>query len=91
MWCLSVPVKCQYLPTFYLQGDRVPHDMRNNSGLSLTLLMFTKERLDLLNTILIISWGSVADPDPTDPHVFGSPGSGSGSISQKYGSESFYH
>ncbi len=38
---------------------------------------------------------SVADPDPPDPHVFGPPGSGSGSISQKYGSRSgsgfFYH
>ncbi len=35
---------------------------------------------------------SVADPDPnpdpSDPHVFGSPGSGSGSISQRYGSGS---
>jgi hypothetical protein len=39
---------------------------------------------------------SVADPDPNpdpypdppDPHVFGPPGSGSGSISQRYGSES---
>jgi hypothetical protein len=29
---------------------------------------------------------SVADPDPPDPHVFGPPGSGS--ISQRYGSES---
>ncbi len=42
---------------------------------------------------------SVADPnpdlDPPDPHVFGPPGSGSGSISQRYGSRSgsgsFYH
>jgi hypothetical protein len=38
---------------------------------------------------------SVADPDPPDPHVFGPPGSGSGSISQRYGpvsgSGSFYH
>jgi hypothetical protein len=35
--------------------------------------------------------GSVADPDPNpvpDPHVFGPPGSGS--ISQRYGSGSFY-
>jgi hypothetical protein len=33
---------------------------------------------------------SVADPD--DPHVFGPPGFGSGSISsQRYGSGSFYH
>ncbi len=53
--------------------------------------------------------GSVADPDPNadtdpnldpdtpDPHVFGPPGFGSRSISQRYGSgfgsrsESFYH
>jgi hypothetical protein len=39
---------------------------------------------------------SVADPDPRDPpdpRVFGPPGSGSGSISQRYGSGSgsFYH
>ncbi len=39
---------------------------------------------------------SVADPnpDPSDRHVFGPlgpPGSGSGSISQRYGSGSFYH
>jgi hypothetical protein len=35
--------------------------------------------------------GSVADsnPDPPDPHVFGPPGSGY--ISQRYGSGSFYH
>jgi hypothetical protein len=33
------------------------------------------------------------DPDPLDPRVFGSPGSGSESISQRYGSGSgsFYH
>ena len=31
------------------------------------------------------------DPDPPDPHVFGPPGSGSWSISQRYGSGSFYH
>jgi hypothetical protein len=31
---------------------------------------------------------SVVDPDP---YVFGTPGSGSGSISQRYGSVSFYH
>jgi hypothetical protein len=44
---------------------------------------------------------SVADPDPPEPHVFGPPGSGSGSTSQRYGSGygscsgfesgSFYH
>ena len=37
--------------------------------------------------------GSVADPDPSDPYVFGTPGSGFGSISQRYGfgSRSFYY
>ncbi len=38
---------------------------------------------------------SVADPDPNpdppDPYVFGPPGSGSISTSQRYGSGSFYH
>ncbi len=34
---------------------------------------------------------SVADPDPSDPYVFGPPGSESGSISQRHGSGSFYH
>jgi len=33
--------------------------------------------------------GSVADPYPPDPHVFGPPGSGP--TSQRYGSGSFYH
>jgi hypothetical protein len=28
---------------------------------------------------------SVGDPDPQDPHVFGPPGSGAGSITQRYG------
>jgi hypothetical protein len=31
---------------------------------------------------------SGADPDPPDPHVFGPPGPGCGSISQRYGSRS---
>jgi hypothetical protein len=32
-----------------------------------------------------------SDPDPPDLHVLDPPGSGSGSISQRYGSGSFYH
>jgi hypothetical protein len=42
---------------------------------------------------ILILTGSVADPDPPDPHVFGPPGSRSGSTSQRYGSGSgsFYH
>jgi hypothetical protein len=35
-----------------------------------------------------VSVSSVADPDP---RVFGPPGSGFGSMSQRYGSGSFYH
>ncbi len=31
---------------------------------------------------------SLADPDPPDPYVFGPPGSGFGSISQRFGSRS---
>ncbi len=45
--------------------------------------------------LFLISKTSVADtdPNPSDPYVFGSPGSGSGFVSQRYrsGSGSFYH
>ncbi len=39
----------------------------------------------------IIRNTSVAHPDPSDPYVYGSPASRSGSISQRYGSGSFHH
>ncbi len=32
-----------------------------------------------------------SDLDPKDPYDFGNPGAGSGSVSQMYGSWSFYH
>jgi hypothetical protein len=38
--------------------------------------------------VIQLAAGSVADPDPPDPHVFGPPGSGSGFTSQMYGSGS---
>jgi hypothetical protein len=47
-----------------------------------------KCRLYLCLTVFIDGKTSVADPDPPDPHVFGPPGSGSGSISESYGSGS---
>ncbi len=49
------------------------------------------EALDEDIDIIVVS--SVADPnpDPSDPYVFGPPGSGSGSNSQRYGCGSFYH
>jgi hypothetical protein len=34
----------------------------------------------------MLLFSSVGNPDPEDPHVFGSPGSGS--VSQRYGSGS---
>jgi hypothetical protein len=47
----------------------------------------------LAQDLLLVS--SVADPNPdpvqSDPYVFRPPGSGSGSISQRFGSGSFYH
>jgi hypothetical protein len=39
----------------------------------------------------LIVFSSVADPDPSYPYVFAPPGSGSVSISQRYGSGSFYN
>jgi hypothetical protein len=49
----------------------------------------------LYPTVYRTLYTSVADPDPNPPdlYVFRPPGSGSGSISQRYGSESgsFYH
>jgi hypothetical protein len=48
-------------------------------------------RLDLLSLPNYLLFSSVADPDPDppDPHVFGPPGSGSGSFyHQRYGSGS---
>jgi hypothetical protein len=51
----------------------------------------------LAHVRIVYAGSSVADPDPNpdpdppDPHVFGHPGSGSGSIGQRYGSGSFYH
>jgi hypothetical protein len=46
-------------------------------------------RIRIRNTAEYCIRNSVADPDTPDPHVFGPPGSGS--ISQRYGSGSFYH
>jgi hypothetical protein len=45
----------------------------------------------LFSLLLFLVLCSVADPDPPDPRVFGPPGFGSGSTSQRYGSGSFYH
>jgi hypothetical protein len=42
--------------------------------------IFQRDSLKIL--LLLIR---VGDPDPLDPHVFGPPGSGTGSISQRCG------
>jgi hypothetical protein len=49
------------------------------------LTMFPKYSSQVGDFLRIFA--SVPDPDPTDPHVFGPPGS----ICQRYGSGSFYH
>ncbi len=65
-----------------------------------TNLTYVTGNLSFLTLFPIFFWNlcsSVADPDlnpnpdPPDPHIFGPPGSGSGSTSQRYGSGSFYH
>ncbi len=50
------------------------------------------ERLLFIIVEFSVPATSVPDPnpDPPDPHVFGPPGSGSGLISQRCGSGSFY-
>jgi hypothetical protein len=37
-------------------------------------------KIKKLAFLMLIEASSVADPDPPDPHVFGPPGSGSGSF-----------
>jgi hypothetical protein len=51
---------------------------------AVTILALLSRSLQSLPQLIF----SVADPDP---HVFGPPRSGSGSISQRHGSGSFYH
>jgi hypothetical protein len=58
------------------------------------MLKLRKGNADILYNMLtdcsVTVFVSVPDPDPSDPHVFGPPGSGFGSISHRYGSGSFY-
>jgi hypothetical protein len=68
----------------------------NQSDLQHFLLAAEELHIKGLSTPPTVRVGtSVADPDPPDLHVFGPPGSGSGSIGQRYGSGSgsgsFYH
>ncbi len=49
--------------------------------------LFSRSSVPLFPICTLIT--SVADPDP-DPHVFGPPGFGSGSISQRYGEKLFF-
>jgi hypothetical protein len=52
------------------------------------ILLYSRVRYTSSLMNRTFSYTSVADPDPPDPHVFGPPESGSGSISQRYGSGS---
>jgi hypothetical protein len=51
------------------------------------LLSQVRKKLDQRGKISVVD--PDPNPDPLDPRVFGPPGSGSGSISQRYGSGSF--
>jgi hypothetical protein len=56
--------------------------------------LLAKQHFPCCPSYLFILCSSVADPDPNqdpDPYVFGPPGSGFGSIIQRYASGSFYH
>ena len=64
--------------------------MREKAKTSRPMQKTTKNNLWEKNFVFHLVTSSVADPDPPGPHVFGTPGSGSGSTSQRYGSGSFY-
>jgi hypothetical protein len=63
----------------------------------LEFVSVSKETNEIFTYIFLLNEAVISVPDPPDPHVFGPPGSGSGSISQMYGSGScsgsgsFYH
>jgi hypothetical protein len=69
--------------------QRRTHGLRRNSGIPTAVQRVLSVCSMLGNKV----FGSVADPDPnpdpSDPYVFVPPGSGS--ISQRYRSGSFYH
>ncbi len=83
-----------------LQQDGVCTDLHENLGVNTgSLKPDLSSNTVPFSTHLFSQWSivntSVADPDPdpdpSDSYVFGPPGSGFGSISQMYGSGSFYH
>jgi hypothetical protein len=53
-------------------------------------MVFDLEKLLIITTGYYPTKSSVADPDPPEPYVVKLPGSGSGSINQRYESGSFY-
>jgi hypothetical protein len=76
-----------------------PRDAREESADCMMCLVLTGWSDSMLRDMVsrykkvLQLFSSVADSnlDPSDPYVFRLPGSGSGSISQRYGSGSFYH
>ncbi len=60
-----------------------PDPLQNSAGPATSCYRAARKRGDIKD--------SVAHPDPSDPYVFGSPRSGAGSVSQRYGSGFFYH
>ncbi len=75
-------------------GERIVPKMADNQLEALVGLVTRLDcevKCELLDSQVRSNLTSVPDLDPPDPHVFGTPGSGSGSISQRYGSGSFFH
>jgi hypothetical protein len=84
---------------FFCSRDLILNRTNRPPSPSTASLIRTQETTAYQNRILssdvlsakieVIHRGSVADPDPSDLYVFGSPGPGS--ASQRYGSGSIYH
>ncbi len=68
-------------------GNNALHVAVREGNVRTARVLLTESRSGLKNS----KGTSVADPDPSDPYVSGPPGSGSGSIGQRFGSGSFYN
>ncbi len=83
----KVTVALSRFHIYIVLSDSVPRNRAKSCG-----YIYPQQQETLTFCIKLANFAfSVPDPDPPDPHVFGPPGSGSGSTSQMYGSGSFYH
>jgi hypothetical protein len=92
----------QFLPADFKSSTRATTSFESESLLRELLTSLKVRKYNkiyfILRLLTRICWKGIGlksnfldpdpNPDPSDPHVFGPPGSGSGSISQRYGSVS---